>query len=396
MLQCNIDAASQNGQDMGDRSEMHQNITRWGQAAAAALQAAFSRAAGSALPRRVALALQGGGAHGAFTWGVLDRLLETGIRIDAVSGASAGAFNAVFMAHGLLEGGPDGAREALATLWRRIGAKAAFSPLRSNFIDQLGGGWDMENNARFVGFDLFTRVLSPYQFNPLDMNPLRELLAECIDFDRLRRNRHIRLFLAATDVETGHARIFRTHEVTADAVLGSATLPWLHHAVAIGDRHYWDGGFTANPPIMPLLEETDLRDVVLVRLDAGEADSVPLTARAIHARLNQIMFTAPLNRDLDQLADLRRLAQDGALRGSLARRLVALHLHVVEGGDILRPYGQFSKLNPERGFLRDLCERGRERGDLWLSQLENAELAIAGDEPAAEAGDEPAAQTPCR
>ena len=385
MLQCNIGAASQNGQGMSDRSEFHQSITRWGRAAAAALQVALSRATGQAPTPRIALALQGGGAHGAFTWGVLDRLLETGTRIAAVSGSSAGAFNAVFLAHGLLEGGPDGAREALATLWRRIGSKAAFSPLRPNFMDQMGGGWNMESNARFVGFDLFTRVLSPYQFNPLDMNPLRDLLAECIDFDRLRRSRGVRLFLAATDVETGHARIFRTHEITAEAVLASATLPWLHHAVAIGDRHYWDGGFTANPPIMPLLEETDVRDVLLVRLDAGEADSVPLTARAIHARLNQIMFTAPLNRDLDQLADLRRLALEGALRGPLARRLVALRFHVVEGGDILRPYGQFSKLNPERGFLRDLCARGRERGDLWLSELEDAELAIPGDEPVAEA-----------
>ncbi len=369
---------------MSDRSGIHQNLSRWGHAAAAAVQAVLSRAAGPVLPRRVALALQGGGAHGAFTWGVLDRLLEAGIRIDAVSGASAGAFNAVFLAHGLLEGGAEGAREALATLWRRIGAKAAFSALSQNFMDQLGSGWNMENNARFVGFDLFTRVLSPYQFNPLDMNPLRDLLAECIDFDRLRHNRRIRLFLAATDVETGHARIFRTHEVTADAVLASATLPWLHHAVAIGDRHYWDGGFTANPPIMPLLEETSLRDVVLVRLDEGAADSVPLTARAIHARLNQIMFTAPLNRDLDQLADLRRLAQEGALRGSLARRLVALRLHMIEGGDILRPFGQSSKLNAERGFLRDLCAKGRERGDLWLTRPEDAELAIPGDEPAAE------------
>jgi NTE family protein len=333
---------------------------------------------------RLALALQGGGAHGAFTWGVLDALLESGVTVDAVSGASAGAFNAVFLAQGWLKGGPDGAREALATLWRRIGAKAAFSPLNPNFIDQLGGGWNSENNARIVGFDLFTRILSPYQFNPLDMNPLRDLLTECIDFERLQRNRRIRLFLAATDVETGRARTFGTREVTADTVLASATLPWLHHAVAIGDRHYWDGGFTANPPIMPLLEETDVRDVLLVRLDNGETDSVPLTARAIHARLNQIMFTAPLNRDLDQLADLRRLAQEGALRGSLARRLAALRFHVVEGGDILRPYGQSSKLNPERGFLRDLCARGRERGIAWLNEPDEEELAIPGDEPIAE------------
>ncbi len=366
---------------MPDQSDFHARLSGWGRSAVAALQAAFADGTGDAATRRIGLALQGGGAHGAFTWGVLDGVLESGMRIAAVSGSSAGAFNAVFMAHGLLEGGADGAREALATLWRRIGAKAAFSPLRPNFVDQMGGGWNVENSARFVGFDLFTRVLSPYQFNPLDMNPLRDLLNESIDFERLQRNRRIRLFVAATDVETGHARIFRTREVTADAVLASATLPWLHHAVAIGDRHYWDGGFAANPPIMPLIEETDVRELLLVRLDNGEADSVPLTARAIHARLNQIMFTAPLNRDLEQLADLRRLAQQGALRGPVARRLAALRLHVVEGGDILRPYGQFSKLNPERGFLRDLFAHGRERGDAWLAGLDEPEIAVAGDEP---------------
>jgi len=367
--------------ERGEHSGFFSTVRR---VAAAALRPIFAGAAGGTAPQRLALALQGGGAHGAFTWGVLDRLLETGIHVEAVSGSSAGAFNAVFMAHGLLQGGPDGAREALSQLWQRIGDKAAFSPLRPNFFDQMGAGANMENSARVVGFDLFTRLLSPYQFNPLDMNPLRNLLTECIDFERLQRNRRIRLFVAATDVATGHARIFRTREITADVVLASATLPWLHHAVAIGGRHYWDGGFAANPPLMPLLEEAGVRDLLLVRLDNGETDSVPLTARAIHARLNQIMFTAPLHRDLDQLTELRRLAQGGALRGSLARRLADLRFHIVDGGDILRPYGQFSKLNPERGFLRDLWARGRERSDAWLTEFDEAEFIIPGDEPVPE------------
>lgn len=370
---------------MDNRRRTGRSLSGWGRAVAAALRGAVSGAGRPDSPQRIALALQGGGAHGAFTWGVLDAVLEAGLRIEAVSGSSAGAFNAVFLAHGLLEGGPEGARESLATLWRRIGAKAVFSPLQSNLMDQLSGSWNRENSARVMGFDLFTRMLSPYQFNPLDMNPLRELLVEHIDFDRLRRNRRIRLLLAATDVLSGHVTIFRTREITADSVLASATLPWLHHAVRIGDRHYWDGGFAANPPIMPLLEKIKGRDVLLVRLDNGEADSLPLTARAIHARLNQIMFTAPLNRDLDELAALRRLAQEGALRGSLARRLAGVRLHVVEGGDILRPYGQSSKLNPERGFLRELHARGRERGLQWLADREQAEIEIPGDEPLPEA-----------
>lgn len=335
---------------------------------------------------RLALALQGGGAHGAFTWGVLDALMEHGVTVDAISGASAGAFNAVFMTHGWLEGGPDGAREALATLWRRIGAKAAFSPLQSSMMEQLTSGWNMEGNSRHMGFDLFTRFLSPYQFNPLDMNPLRDLLADHIDFERLQRSRRIRLLLAATDVESGHPRLFTNREITADAVLASATLPWLHHAVKIGERHYWDGGFTANPPILPVLEASRARDILLVRLDSEATGGPPLTARAIHARLNQIMFTAPLNHDLDQLADLQRLARDGSLGGPLGRRLAATRLHVIEGGDDLRAFGQSSKLNAQRAFLHELHGLGRQRAAHWLGR--NA--SSAGEHfPALATGDEP-------
>ena len=335
---------------------------------------------------RLALALQGGGAHGAFTWGVLDALLERGVTVDAVSGASAGAFNAVFMTHGWLEGGPDGARDALATLWRRIGAKAAFSPLQSSMMDQLTSGWNMEGNSRHMGFDLFTRFLSPYQFNPLDMNPLRDLLTDHIDFERLQRSRRIRLLLAATDVESGHPRLFTNSEITAEAVLASATLPWLHHAVKIGDRHYWDGGFTANPPILPILEASKARDILLVRLDSESSGGPPLTARAIHARLNQIMFTAPLNHDLDQLADLQRLARDGSLGGPLGRRLAEARLHVIEGGDDLRAFGQSSKMNAHRAFLQELHGMGRERAAHWLDKQvkparENTRTAASREEP---------------
>ncbi len=349
---------------------LNQYLAGWRSKAMAALQE--SRPYVEKGPR-LSLALQGGGAHGAFTWGVLDALLERGVAVDAVSGASAGAFNAVFLAHGWLEGGPDGARQALATLWRRIGAKAAFSPLQPGLMDQLTGGWNQDGNARNLGFDLFTRILSPYQFNPLDMNPLRDLLADHIDFDRLSRSRRIRLFLAATDVESGHLKLFTNREITAEAVLASATLPWLHHAVKIGDRHYWDGGFTANPPILPLLEGGKARDILLVRLDSGGSDNPPLTARAIHARLNQIMFTAPLNHDLDQLADLQRMAHDGSLGGPLGRRLAEMRLHVIEGGEDLQAFGQSSKLNAHWGFLQELHGLGRARAETWLDSRNHRE-----------------------
>lgn len=340
-------------------------LTEWRERASAALHTAPAR---PDVPLKLALALQGGGAHGAFTWGVLDALLEQGIAVDAISGASAGAFNAVFLTHGWLDGGAQGAREALATLWRRIGAKAVFSPLQPSLVDQLTSGWNLDRNARHAGLDLFTRILSPYQFNPLDMNPLRDLLSEHIDFERLRRSRRIRLLIAATDVETGHPRLFTNREITVDTVLASATLPWLHHAVKIDGHHYWDGGFTANPPILPLVEASESRNVLLVRLDSGQVDGPPLTARAIHARLNQIMFTAPLNHDLDQLAHLQQMAREGELRGPLGRRLAAARLHVIEGGEDLGAFGQASKLSPHRSFLQELYGLGRQRAGGWLGR----------------------------
>ncbi len=320
--------------------------------------------------RPVNLALQGGGAHGAFTWGVLDRLLESGgWRIDAVSGASAGAFNAVVLAGGWLDDGPEGARAALKKFWDRLGAKGAFSPLGANLLDQMASGWNLDHASSHVGFDLFTRLLSPYQFNPLDMNPLRDLLAESVDFERLRRNRRIKLFIAATEVESGHSRVFETRELTADAVLASATLPWLHHAVKIGGKHYWDGGFTANPPLLPLIRGSETRDLILVRLDSGEAAELPVSARNIHARVNQIMMTAPLNRELDMIAELGRLVRDGEMAGgALAARLDALRLHVIEGHNALRPFGHSSKMNAQRPFLRRLFELGRAETTSWLNE----------------------------
>lgn len=359
---------------------------RWRKPAPVAPDAVVIRAPSGA--PKVALALQGGGAHGAFTWGVLDAMLENGVVFEAVSGTSAGAFNAIFLAHGWLDGGADGAREALSTLWKRIGAKAAFSPLRASLMDQLASGWNMDNASSHVGFDLFSRVLSPYQFNPLDMNPLRDLLRDHIDFARIRRNRRIRLFIAATDVESGRLRVFRTREITEDVILASATLPWLHHAVEIDGRHYWDGGFTANPPLMPLVSECGARDLVLVRLDSGAAETVPVSARAIQARLNRIVFTGPLNHDLDELSELQALARNGQLRGTLARNLLDMRLHIIDGGDALAPFGQSSKMNAHRSFLRELHGLGREHGEAWALAPDGDRLVALGHDYVGEsAGD---------
>lgn len=383
--------------DMARKRPVSKSIGGWRAAVAAAMhgwagrlgrtdreRTAVKRIEGK--PGQITLALQGGGAHGAFSWGVLDAMLEHGVGFEAISGSSAGAFNAVFMAHGWLEGGADGAREALDMLWRRIGAKAAFSPLRGSLMEQFAGSWNQDHNSSHIGFDLFTRVLSPYQFNPLDMNPLRELLQDHIDFDKLRRNRRLRLFIAATEVESGRLRVFQTPEITLDTVLASATLPWLHHAVEIDGKHYWDGGFTSNPPLMPLIAGSKAEELVLVRLDSGEEATLPVSARAIQARLNRIMFTGPLNRELDELEELRALARRGALRGDLGRRLRRLDLQIIDGGDLLTPFGQSSKLNPQRGFLREVHAMGRARAEAWLQSRDDIEDLAARPYPA---GDSP-------
>jgi NTE family protein len=199
--------------------------------------------------KRINLALQGGGAHGAFTWGVLDRLLEDGrLSFDGVSGTSAGALNAVALAAGLSEGGFAGARSKLEKMWRAVSEAARYSPLRPLPFEPKLSEESAEVPVRYVGFDLMTRLFSPYQLNPLDFNPVRKLLERTIDFRRLRRSAQVRLFVAATDVATGSARIFATKEISADAVLASATLPQLQRAVSIGDRHYWDGGYCPSSP----------------------------------------------------------------------------------------------------------------------------------------------------
>jgi NTE family protein len=264
----------------------------------------------------LAVALQGGGAYGAFTWGVLDRLLETGtFHPEALSGASAGAVNAVALAHGLLTGGPAGARETLRQLWGRIG--------QMPFMGLLG------STGAQLQLDLFTRVLSPYQFNPLNINPLRDALTELIDFEAIRRHGHLPLFVSATNVESGEARIFRENEISIDVVMASTCLPHLHHSVDIDGASYWDGGFAANPPILPLVTETACRSLLAIKLTPDMESGVPTTASGISARLRHILCNATLLRDLHALAEIRALLGRTPLLTSDLRRLRDLDVRVI-------------------------------------------------------------------
>ena len=320
------------------------------------------------LRQRLALALQGGGAHGAFTWGVLDRLLEDGnAAIVAISGASAGAINGCVLAAGMLEGGPQTARERLDRLWRRLAELARFSPLRPTPFERLVLGRNSEWSFSHVAFDLVSRLYSPYQLNPLGLSPLRRLLVELIDFERLSDPAAIRLVVAATSVETGAARLFENAELSPDVLLASACLPTLYPAVKLDDGHYWDGGFTANPPLLPLVEAGGADDILIVRTNPTEELGVPTSARGIQARLSRIVFDSPLKRELEGIAWLRRAAlKEGAALPAGARRLASLRLHSIGDDDVLAKLGNASKLHPDWPLVQALKEAGRSAAERWL------------------------------
>ena len=265
----------------------------------------------------VDLALQGGGSHGAFTWGVLDRLLEEPwLRIDGISGTSAGAMNAVVLVDGYEKGGPEGARAALEEFWRRVSHSARFSPIRRSPMDVLLGRWTLDNSPFFVAFDLAARLFSPYDLNPRGANPLRDILADCVDFERAAKS-PIRLFVTATNVRTGRGRVFRNNELTPDVLLASACLPTLFQAIEIDGEAYWDGGYSGNPTITPLVRECGSRDILLVAVNPVERQGTPRSAREILDRLNEVSFNATLLKELRMIALLRQVADAGTGEGAL-------------------------------------------------------------------------------
>jgi NTE family protein len=300
-------------------------------------------------PVLVDLALQGGGSHGAFTWGVLDRLLEEPwIKIEAISGTSAGAMNAAVLVDGWSRGGADGARAALDTYWRRVSRAAAFSPLQRSPLERLMGRWTLDTSPAYLAIDLMSRVFSPYDLNPMGFNPLRQILAESIDFERLAAS-PIKLFITATNVHTGRGRIFRNGQITPDVLLASACLPTMFQAVEIDGEAYWDGGFAGNPTITPLVRESDAHDTILVQINPRERLNTPRTAGDILDRLNEISFNSPLMKELRMIALPRQAADPG--HGEGARR-AGMRTHRIMT-DKLAEFGASSKLNAEGGIPRN-------------------------------------------
>jgi NTE family protein len=315
-------------------------------------------------PVLVDLALQGGGSHGAFTWGVLDRLLEESwLRIEAISGTSAGAMNAAVLADGWLKGGAGGARAALGAYWRRVSDAAAFSPFQRTPVDKLMGRWSLDHSPAYLAMDLLTRVASPYDLNPTGYHPLKPILEESIDFGALARS-PIKLFITATNVRTGRGRIFRNGEITADVLLASACLPTMFQAVEIDGEAYWDGGYAGNPTLTPLIRESDAQDTILVQINPRERAEVPRSAADIMNRLNEISFNSSLMKELRMIALLRQAADPGSGEGA---RWAGMRAHRIMT-DKLAELGASSKLNAEWEFVRMLHDEGRRAASDFLSE----------------------------
>lgn len=301
-------------------------------------------------PQHLSLALQGGGSFGAFTWGVLDRLVEEPeLHFDTISGASAGAVNAVLLASGLAEGGREMAKEKLARFWQRMSEAAAFMSLaNAAHLPGLASG----------GFGMLTRALAPYQFNPLDLNPMRKALVAEVDFERLRADAPLHLMIAATRVSDGKLRIFRNHDLSLEAVLASACLPQVHRAVEIDGELYWDGGYVANPPLVRLVHESTTPDILVVQITPVRIDHAPTTSGEIAKRVDQITFNSSLNSDLDTLELAAELGATPKTRNLRITRLAA--------DELVENLAEQSATDLDWPFLVRLRDSGRLAADKWL------------------------------
>ena len=310
--------------------------------------------------RRINLALQGGGAHGAFTWGVLDQLLEDGrFEIDGISGASAGAVNAVMLDDGLIRGGPEAAQTRLADFWRAVSVDGHLPELQRAVVERLfpfvprDGLW----------LNAVSRFFSPYDLNPLNINPLKELIDRFVDFEAIRNESDRQLFVSATNVHNGEVRIFTRPEITEETVMASACLPLLFRAVEINGIPYWDGGYSGNPALVPFLRTTATEDVLIVQINPRERREVPTRTREILGRVNEINFNASLLSELRAVNFVNRLIDEGKLRRGTGRgefRRLRLHRIVMEETTLSAP-GTLSTGYQSFELLHKLGQRATRR-----------------------------------
>ncbi|MFA5592681.1 MAG: patatin-like phospholipase family protein [Micavibrio sp.] len=318
--------------------------------------------------KKVNLALQGGGAHGALAWGILDYLLEDGrLDVEGMTATSAGTMNALAFTHGMVEGGKDGARKKLEEFWwetSRVGA--IFSPVRGNPFERMMGIGNGENPFSYFLFDMMTRMFSPYQFNPLDINPLRDVLQKTIDFDAVHACSTLKLFISATNVRTGKVKVFDTPRISLDVALASACLPFLFKAVEIDGEHYWDGGYSGNPVLYPLFYNTESSDIILIHLNPLYREEVPTTAPDIMNRLNEVSFNDSLLKELRAIAFVKKLIEHDMIRDEYKHMYKDLLVHPVRADDMMKEFSVASKFDTDWDFLTTLRDIGRAGMKTWL------------------------------
>lgn len=324
--------------------------------------------------RQISLALQGGGSHGAFTWGVLDTLLsDHRLEVAGLSGASAGAVNAVAVAHGFAKGGADYegqaelARTTLARVWRGVAGLGSLGSMAQGIARMLTSGWSSDAVSAGGAFnDAISRWMSPYQSNPLDINPLRRLLDSEIDFEAVGRLQHPKVFISATQVRTGRAEIFHGRRLTLQALMASTCLPQMFQAVEIDGEHYWDGGFSANPPLSPLIDACDSRDMVLVQLNPMSREPLPQNVQEIAERVNELNFNASLLAQMRSIDFINRLIARGALVE--AEGYKSVRLHRIDGGKAMQALSAASKLSADTAMMEKLFNEGAAAAGKWLNK----------------------------
>jgi NTE family protein len=319
-----------------------------------------------AKPKVIELALQGGGAHGAYTWGVLDRLLEDDrIIIEGICGTSAGAMNAVVMADGLDTGGKEGARQALKKFWSGISEAGRYSPFQRTWLDRLSGNWNLDYSPPYIFFDNLSRLLSPYQLNPFNIKPLSDLISSLVDFEHVRHCEGIKLFVVATNVRTGMQKVFKRQEMTADMVMASACLPYIFQAVEIDGEAYWDGGYMGNPALFPLVDLAGSQDIVIIQINPVYREELPRSAPEIFNRINEITFNASLIKEIRSIAILKEFIKTAHLADQKFRDAF---FHLIANDEELNPLHASSKFNTEWSFFMHLHDIGYRTTSDWLDQ----------------------------
>jgi NTE family protein len=316
--------------------------------------------------RKLNLALQGGGAHGAFTWGVLDRLLqEKNLEVVGVSGTSAGAVNGACLIYGLTQGGNEAARDVLSEFWRKNSESQRNSPLQPTIFDKAMSNGNIDFNPFFWFFSMMSKSLSPYQWNPLMKNSLKELLLDVIDFDAIQKEIKHKLFLTATNIRTSKVKIFQNAEITADAVCASACLPHIFQAVEIDGEFYWDGGYIGNPAMFPLFEQTQCTDLMLIQIDSINYNKVPTKMSEIFDRATDISFNSSLMREMRAISFVTKIIDKGFDDDG---RLVKTNIHYISTGDLMNNYSGSSKTNVDWDWLCYLRDNGRTKAEAWIRE----------------------------